>query len=89
MKKAVTTLHTPWSYQELADLTNPNKQRYCDKHGYDFIPHFTNFNFDKYYIDKNNNVYDPQNIYENVPDPAIIAKYVIKDDGQYSIPSMF
>ena len=53
MKKAVTTLHTPWSYQELADLTNPNKQRYCDKHGYDFIPHFSNFNFDKYYIDKN------------------------------------
>lgn len=42
-----------------------------------------------YYIDKNNNVYDPQNIYENVTDPAVIAKYVIKDDGEYSIPSMF
>lgn len=53
MKNAITTLHTPWNYQELADLTNPNKQRYCDKHGYDFVPHFTNFDFDKYYVDEN------------------------------------
>ena len=42
-----------------------------------------------YYIDKSGNVYNPQNIYENIIDPAIIAKYVLDDKGEYSIPSMF
>ena len=42
-----------------------------------------------YYIDKSGNVYNPQNVYENVIDPAIIAKYVLDEKGEYSIPSMF
>ena len=43
-----------------------------------------------YFIDKNGNVYDPQDIHQNLKNPAIIAKY-IKDPetGEYSIPSIF
>jgi hypothetical protein len=44
-------MHTPWSYQELADLTNPNKEKYCERHGYDFKPKFSDFNYDKCAID--------------------------------------
>lgn len=44
-------MHTPWSYQELADLTNPNKEKYCKRHGYDFDAHFSNFKYDKCFID--------------------------------------
>jgi hypothetical protein len=53
MKNAVATLHTPWNFQELADLTNPNKERYCAKRGYDFHPRFSNFDYDKYRVDPN------------------------------------
>jgi len=41
------------------------------------------------HLDKNGNVYDPQDIYQNSTNPKIIAKYSIvkKEDGQeeYSI----
>ena len=43
MKACVATMHTPWSYQELADLTNPNKEKYCIKNGYDFGQSFLIF----------------------------------------------
>ena len=39
-----------------------------------------------YYIDKNNNVYQTEDIFVNKPDPKIIAKYV-KNDEHYSIPA--
>ena len=38
-----------------------------------------------YYIDNNNNVYQPEDIIINKPNPKIIAKYV-KNGEQYSIP---
>jgi len=41
-----------------------------------------------YYIDKQNNVYDPQDVLDNNVNPKIIAKYQLKDDI-YSIPSLF
>ena len=53
MKACVATMHTPWSYQELADLTNPNKEKYCAKNGYDFRPKFFDFYYEKSYIDPN------------------------------------
>tara|TARA_Y100000310_G_scaffold249811_1_gene255946 strand:- start:212 stop:1012 length:801 start_codon:yes stop_codon:yes gene_type:complete len=53
MKNAIATLHSPWNYQELADLTNPNKERYCAKHGYDFHPRFSNLDYAKYRADPN------------------------------------
>jgi hypothetical protein len=53
MKACVATMHTPWSYQELADLTNPNKEKYCTKNGYDFRPKFFDFHYEKSYIDPN------------------------------------
>ena len=40
-----------------------------------------------YYIDKDNNVYDPEDIELNKMDPKIIAKYVKKGDT-YSIPEL-
>jgi hypothetical protein len=39
-----------------------------------------------YYIDKNNNVYQTEDIFVNKPDPKIIAKYV-KNEDHYSIPT--
>lgn len=39
-----------------------------------------------YYIDKNNNVYQTEDIFVNKPNPKIIAKYV-KNEEHYSIPS--
>ena len=39
-----------------------------------------------YYIDKNNNVYQTEDIFVNKPNPKIIAKYV-KNEDHYSIPS--
>jgi len=39
----------------------------------------------KYYIDKNNNVYQTEDIFSNKINPKIIAKYV-KIGDQYSIP---
>jgi hypothetical protein len=38
-----------------------------------------------YYIDKNNNVYQAEDIISNKINPKIIAKYV-KDGENYSIP---
>ena len=38
-----------------------------------------------YYIDKNNNVYQTEDIYTNKSNPKVIAKYV-KDGENYSIP---
>jgi hypothetical protein len=38
-----------------------------------------------YYIDKNNNVYQTEDIYTNKTNPKVIAKYV-KDGDNYSIP---
>jgi len=41
-----------------------------------------------YYIDREGNVYHPQDVMDNTVNPKIIAKYV-KKDGIYSIPSLF
>lgn len=41
-----------------------------------------------YYIDADNNVYDPQDVIENKQNPKIIAKYTCIDDV-YDIPSLF
>jgi hypothetical protein len=38
-----------------------------------------------YYIDKNNNVYQTEDIYTNKSNPKVIAKY-LKDGENYSIP---
>lgn len=40
-----------------------------------------------YYIDKNGNVYQPEDILGNKPNPKIIAKYV-NDSEKYSIPEL-
>lgn len=53
MRVALATIHTPWNYQELADLTNPNKERYCKKHGYTFKPKYYDFEFERYKMDDN------------------------------------
>ena len=36
--KVLVTHYFP-NYQELANITNPNKQKYCDQHGYVFMPY--------------------------------------------------
>lgn len=41
-----------------------------------------------YYIDDDGNVYEPNDVMNNVIDPKVIAKYV-KNNGVYSIPSLF
>jgi len=38
-----------------------------------------------YYIDNNNNVYQPEDIINNKTNPKIIAKYIVNDD-KYFIP---
>ncbi len=42
-----------------------------------------------YYIDNNGNVYNTHEVMENKKNPNIIAKYIIDDDGNYTIPSIF
>jgi len=42
-----------------------------------------------YFIDKVGNVYDPQHVHQNLPNPAIIAKYIKDGEGEYTIPSVF
>lgn len=43
-----------------------------------------------YFIDNKGNVYDPQDIHQNLKNPAIIAKYIKDEDtNEYSIPSIF
>ena len=39
-----------------------------------------------YYLDEFNNVYDPNDILNNIKNPKIIAKYQLNEDGTYSIP---
>lgn len=41
-----------------------------------------------YYIDEDNNVYDPQDVIENKTNPKIIAKYTC-ENGVYDIPALF
>lgn len=41
-----------------------------------------------YYIDKENNVYDPADIMQNKVNAKIIAKYKL-ENGKYTIPSLF
>ena len=43
MKIAVAMNYTE-GYRELAEVTMPNKQEYCDRHGYTFIPFFNKQN---------------------------------------------
>ena len=38
-----------------------------------------------YFIDKKNNVYDPQDVHQNLHNPRIIAKYSKTHDGEYSL----
>ena len=38
-----------------------------------------------YYIDNNNNVYDPSDILKNITNPKVIAQYKLNDDNMYSI----
>ncbi len=45
-----------------------------------------------YYIDNNNNVYNPTDIIQNKVNPSIIAKYTVQTDGDskvYDIPELF
>jgi len=39
-----------------------------------------------YHIDNENNVYKQEDIISNKPKPAIIAKWVLTEEGQYKIP---
>jgi len=39
-----------------------------------------------YYIDKNNNVYDNQDIRHNISNPKIIAKWQKNENEEYIIP---
>jgi len=36
-------------------------------------------------MDKNGNIYDPQDIYQGVTNPKVIAKYTKSSDGVYQI----
>ena len=38
-----------------------------------------------YFLDKNFNVYDPQDVHQNIMNPKIIAKYKINPDDEYVI----
>ena len=38
-----------------------------------------------YYIDNNNNVYDPSDILKNLNNPKVIAQYTLDEDNNYSI----
>tara|TARA_A100001015_G_C15035260_1_gene735789 strand:- start:2682 stop:3182 length:501 start_codon:yes stop_codon:yes gene_type:complete len=38
-----------------------------------------------YFLDKNFNVYDPQDVHQNIMNPKIIAKYKVKPNGDYVI----
>ena len=41
-----------------------------------------------YYIDNNNNIYDPQDVYTNKLNPRIIHKYEIRENGDYIIKNL-
>ena len=42
-----------------------------------------------YHLDKNGNIYDPQHVHQNLKNPAIIAKYIKNENGDYEIPNIF
>ena len=42
-----------------------------------------------YFIDNAGNVYDPQDIHENLKNPRIVTKYTVNEEGEYVIPSIF
>jgi len=42
-----------------------------------------------YFIDKTGNVYDPQDIHQNLKNPSIIAKWIKDEAGNYTIPNIF
>ena len=42
-----------------------------------------------YHLDKNGNIYDPQHVHQNLKNPAIIAKYIKDENGDYDIPNIF
>ncbi len=42
-----------------------------------------------YFIDKSGNVYDPQDIHQNLTNPNIIAKWSKDINGDYAIPEIF
>ena len=42
-----------------------------------------------YFIDKSGNVYDPQDIHQNLKNPSIIAKWVRDSQGNCTIPNIF
>lgn len=42
-----------------------------------------------YYLDKKGNVYDTHDIYEMKQNPKIITKYIIDNEGNYIIPTIF
>jgi len=41
-----------------------------------------------YFIDNDGNIYDPQQVHQNLKNPDIIAKYVQDEDGEYKIPQV-
>ena len=47
------------------------------------------FNGIVYYIDKDHNVYKAEDIYQNIKNPKVIAKYEVDAAGNYTIPSLF
>lgn len=40
-----------------------------------------------YYIDKMNNVYKPEDIISNIPNPSVIAKWALNAENNYIIPA--
>jgi hypothetical protein len=40
-----------------------------------------------YYIDSNNNVYKPEDIVSNKPNPAVIAQWLLSEANVYTIPA--
>jgi len=42
-----------------------------------------------YFIDKSGNVYDPQDIHQNLTNPNIISKWSKDINGDYTIPEIF
>jgi len=42
-----------------------------------------------YFIDKSGNVYDPQDVHQNLTNPNIIAKWSKDINGDYTIPEIF
>ena len=43
----------------------------------------------QYFIDADGNVYNTYDVHQNKNNPKIIAKYIIDEQGNYKIPSIF